>query len=108
MKNLSGSFNLEDKKEEKSLSKEEMMEIYVQDALLEESLHQNFGPCYTLAGSGYDWFYDVDLNKMVKILRGQNVIPLGEVNEKNGTILVFTGYNAIWIPASDIIDTGWN
>jgi hypothetical protein len=65
-------------------------------------------PQYIISGSGWGWFLDPEIHQMVRIARGQEIIPLpGDVDDQD-RLLVRAPFRFLMIPEEEVQEIGWN
>ena len=77
----------------------------------EIALLQDDTPIYFISGSGYDWFYNPNASRMVRVPRGVEIFPLldGDGNEDlGGKVPCMYEGNIVMISKDEITTLGWN
>jgi|TARA_R110001583_G_scaffold104611_2_gene252003 hypothetical protein len=78
------------------------------DEITDEILLSLDTPSYILTGEGWGWYLDPTKGTMVKVRKGIEVIPLEDIPDDHGRILVQTAYQIILVPSVEVDIVGWN
>ena len=65
-------------------------------------------PSYVVSGSGKGWYYSVEKKSIIPIQRGSAVYMLEDFVSGSDRIMCQAGNEIVYIPASDILEIGWN
>jgi len=79
----------------------EAMEILESVGILNNS-------CHVISGSGWGWYLDPDVNEMVRIARGTEIIPVSNESDEKDRILVRAPFRFILIEEKEVEEVGWN
>ena len=65
-------------------------------------------PNYVVSGSGTGWYYSIEKKSMVRVQRGGSVFILEDFVSGSDKIMCQAGNEIVYIPASEILEIGWN
>ena len=65
-------------------------------------------PQYVISGSGWGWYLDPDVHQMVRIARGQEIVPMPGEPDSKDRILVRAPFRFLMIPEDEVQEIGWN
>ncbi len=83
------------------------------DSLMSEMMN-DFETCetpqYIISGSGPAWFLDPESCQMVKMNRGTEIVPVGDLSDEDDgeKILVRAPFRFLLIPQEEVQEIGWN
>ena len=64
--------------------------------------------CHVISGSGWGWYLDPDVNEMVRLARGTEIIPISSEADEKDRILVRAPFRFILIEEKEVEEVGWN
>ena len=91
------------------IDKNLIFESLIQEAIEEEEItSEDCFPQHVISGSGWGWFLDPQQMEMVRALRGTEIIPVATDSDYEDRVLVALSSRILLIPASEILEVGWN
>ncbi len=63
---------------------------------------------YVVSGSGSAWYYSIEKKSMVRVQRGGTVFLLEDFVSGSEKLMCQTGNEIVYIPATEILEIGWN
>ena len=65
-------------------------------------------PSYIISGKGYDWFYNPNEQKMIRIPRGVEIFPLLSASNSSEMVPCMYDADVVYIKWADVEEVGWN
>ena len=65
-------------------------------------------PQYIISGSGWGWYLDPEGHQMVRIAKGQEIIPMPGLPDSQDRLLVRASFRFLMIPEEEVQEIGWN
>lgn len=91
------------------IDKNLIFESLIQEAIEEEEItSEDCFPQHVISGSGWGWFLDPQQMEMVRALRGTEIVPVASDADYEDRVLVALSSRILLVPASEILEVGWN
>jgi hypothetical protein len=65
-------------------------------------------PQYIISGSGWGWYLDPEIHQMVRVAKGQEIIPMPGNSDDHDRLLVRASFRFLMIPEEEVQEIGWN
>lgn len=81
---------------------------FVDDIISGSQFLEDNEPQYIISGSGWGWYLDPEVHQMVRVAKGQEIIPMPGSTDDQDRLLVRAPFRFLMIPEEEVQEIGWN